>query len=130
MQKAQEDYHTKRTLADELCGSGTMSLESINLSGYLDSDSIQDESQITLFGCKPKATEECKSAALDHVLNLAKLFNDKNLPKCYNTSMITFDDRNSFNRFNDFLMFTRKDWVEGTPWEIGPLVENFKSSCK
>ena len=131
MQKAQESYHIKRTSAVEFCGLGDMSLEHMDLIGHLNVSewvSIRDKSQITLNGCKSKATQECKAAALDHVLNLAELFNDKDLPKCYNTSMITFGPTN--NRLNDFFMFTRKDWVKATPLKIGPLVENFESSCK
>ena len=107
MQKAQENFHSKRTQAGKLCGyfswdkflatAGFVSLKARKL--------LKPKSQLNKDGCKPNATEECKEAFLNYISTLSDLVDNDDLKSCYNPIMVA--EGPGDNRFNDFLFFTK-----------------------
>ena len=136
MQKTNEYYHSKRTTFSALCGFNYLTnLESMPLKEYLSGpdawQSIQNQSQVGITGCRPKATGQCKKVALNYAKTLDDIFNDKDLPTCFNTSMI-FDQHGQ--RENDFFILTKQYSIETPPvggnLNFSQIIDDFKSSCQ
>ena len=72
MQKAQENFHSKRAQAGKLCGYYSWD-KFLATSGHIRFDSWDDKrvlkskSQLNQDGCKSNATEGCRVAFLDYI---------------------------------------------------------------
>ena len=148
MQKAQENFHSKRAQAGKLCGYYSWD-KFLATSGHIRFDSWDDKrvlkskSQLNQDGCKSNATEGCRVAFLDYISTLSDLSDNEDLKSCYNPSMIP--EGPGDNRFNDFLFFTKAWEYDFTNYDydvarknekitlkdhLKPLFDKWTSTCK
>ena len=145
MQKAQENFHSKRTKAGKLCGYfswdkflGTTG--HIRFESWDDKKMLKSKSQWNEDGCKQNSTEECKLAFSDYISTLSDLADNDDLKSCYNPIMISIGPGD--NRFNDFLIFTRAYEYDYKNYDfidydvtismkdyLKPLLDTSKSTC-